>query len=111
VKTIPVRLLEEADARRLVMLTFKNMKRLTFNAAFGMPPEQLKTMSPARSVSPSPWTICGEADGMQVKGAASRTEHTPTNMRGKMGKNWRNIGKYLVEAYQRNGELVYALLQ
>ena len=54
VNEMPLRVLEESDVRRLVMSTFKNMKRLAVNVALGVPPEQLKTMSPDLSVIPSP---------------------------------------------------------
>ena len=111
VNEIPVRVLEETDVRRLVMLTFKNMKRLDVKVALGVPPEQLKTMSPVRSVIPSPCTIGGEADGTQFKVWAWANEHIPITTRGKKEKNWRNIEKYLGCSLPKGLSVVYALLQ
>jgi hypothetical protein len=111
VNEMPVSVPEESDASRLVMSTFKNMKRFALKAAFGVPPEQLKTMSPTLSVIPSPWTIWGEADGLQFKVAACPMEQMPAKTKNKKAKNWRNMKDYLGCSLSKDPSVVYALLQ
>jgi hypothetical protein len=67
-------------------------------------------MSPVFSVMPSACTVWGTADGMQTKEAARAMGEIPATTRGKMANNWRNIWKYLTEAYQTKRIFVYGLL-
>ena len=62
------------------------------NFASGAPPEQEKTMSPIRSVMPSPCTTVGVAEGTQVSVVALATGDSATKIRGKTGKKRRNMG-------------------
>src|SRR5271165_2263796 len=81
------------DSRRLVMLTLRKMKRLATNVAAGWPPEHWNTRSPVLSVMPSPCTMAGVADGVQVNVVALTAGSAAAHKsRGKWAKNGRNMG-------------------
>jgi hypothetical protein len=68
VKTTPVTL-DEFGANRFVIGTFRITVKLPVIRAPGVPPLQSKTMSPIRSVIPSPLTGAGVDNVVQLKEA------------------------------------------
>jgi hypothetical protein len=111
VNVMPVSVFEATDVILFVMLTFRNMYKSTFRVELGAPPEQVNTRLLVSSVIPSPRTMGGAAEGVQVKGAACANEDTPATLRSKTGKNWRNMGKYLGCSLSEEFGPVYAPLQ
>jgi hypothetical protein len=90
---MPSRTFEEADARRLVILTFRKKDKSTADTvAPGAPPEQVNAKSPVLSVMPSPCTTGIWLVGTQVK-VAALTGNTAAAIKNEIGtKKRRNMG-------------------
>ena len=92
VKTTPVTL-DEFDASRFVIGTFRITEKLPVMCAAGVPPLHSRTISPTLSVIPSPRTGAGVDKAVQVKEpwAFAKLKITLRKNNGKAGYNRRFI--------------------
>jgi hypothetical protein len=92
VKTTPVTL-DEFGARRFVTGTFRMTEKLPVMCAPGVPPLHSKTISPTRSVIPSPRTVAGVDNAVQLKEAwaLAKLKILLRKNNGKAGYNRRDI--------------------